>query len=135
MSASPVRIALFALLDGDDALSALAAGGVHHQRAGVNTKSPYVIFNKQAGTEVWAFSDFYSTELWQVKGVCRGGDAEEAEAIDTRCRELLDDAPLDIDGLTTFYLRRETDIDLEQEDGAQSIFYVGGLYRLITEPA
>lgn len=128
---SPVRVALYGLLSDDDMLKGLAAGGLHHQRAPEGTTPPYVIFNKQSGVPVWSFGDFFSNQLWQVKGICRGGDAEGAEAIDARCAELLNDAPLDIDGHETLYLRRESDVDYPQDDAGETIFHVGGLYRLM----
>jgi len=134
MGASPIRAALFGLLNANDTLKGLATGGIHHQRAPEGTKPPYCVFNKQAGTEIWSMTEAFKNQVWQVKGICRGGDAEEAEAIDERCAELLNDAPLEIAGHATMCLRRESDVDYPQDDGGETIFHVGGLYRLYAEP-
>jgi hypothetical protein len=135
MGTSPIRTALYGLLSADDTLKALAAGGIHHQRAPEGTTGAYCIFHKQSGAEVWSMADAFKNQLWLVKGVCRGGDAEEAEAIDERCTELLNDGLISIESHATMYLRRESDVDYPQDDDGETIFHVGALYRLMAEPS
>jgi hypothetical protein len=134
MPADPIRVALYGLLSDDDTLNGLATGGIHHQRAPEGTTGAYAVFHKQSGVEVWSMADAAQNQLWLLKGVCRGGDAEEAEAIDARCEELLNAAKVPIDGHQLLDLRRESDVDYPQDDGGETIFHVGGLYRLQTLP-
>lgn len=132
LDADPIRVALFGVLNGDDELKALATGGIHHQRAPEGTTGPYAIFHKQSGVAIWSMRDVSQDELWLVKGLCRGGDAEEAEAIDARCEALLNDATFEIAGFDLLGIRRESDVAYPEDDGGETIFHVGGLYRLNT---
>lgn len=133
-SPSPTRKALYELLSGDSDLSSIATGGVYHRVAPENTEPPYVIFHRQAGTEVWSMTDAFKNELWLVKGVSRGGSASLAEDIDIRCEELLNDAALSISDSTLLYLRRESTVDYGQADSGEMIHHVGGLYRCFRQP-
>jgi hypothetical protein len=133
----PIRAAIGGLLSGDEALRALATGGVHHGMAPQAADYPFVVFHRQSGVMVWSMRDFWRNQVWTVKGVCRDGDAAAAEAIDARCEELLNDATMDIEGARLMYLRRESDIPPLQAtaDNGGIIFQVGGMYRVQAEPA
>jgi hypothetical protein len=130
----PIRVALYGLLSGDDTLNELAPGGIHHQRVPAGTTGAYAIFNKQSGVPVRSFGDASKNELWLVKGLCRGDDQEEAEAIDARCKELLDKARFEIVGSQLLGIERETDVIIPEDDAGETIFHVGALYRLQTLP-
>jgi Protein of unknown function (DUF3168) len=129
----PIRAAIFAVLDGDPTLSELATG-VHHLRAPAEAEFPYAIFNKQSGLPIRAMGTVaFVNQLWLVKGLCRGGDQGEAEAIDARCETLLDGADLDIEGFNLLACERETDVIFPEDDAGETIFHVGALYRIRAE--
>ena len=137
MNNTDVRVALRTALSSDPELVALlsAPTAVYHRTAPQSAREPLVIFAKSSGIEVLAFKDGgFKDQLWTVKGVCRGGDAEQAEAIDDRCAELLQNAELDISGGRTLSLFRVSDVDYGEGDkGADQIHHVGGIYRLAIE--
>lgn len=126
----PIRAALSAVLDGDDTLGDLATG-VYHLRAPADAEFPFAIFNKQSGLPIRAMRTVaFVNQLWMVKGLCRGGDQGEAEAIDARCAELLDGADLTIEGFDLLACERETDVVFPEDDSGETIFHVGALYRI-----
>lgn len=132
---NPVRAAIWAALNGDLALANLSTG-VHHRRAPQGSPRPYTIFQKQAGTRIWSMRSALKNEVWFVKGVCRGADAEEAEAIDARCVEILTDLEIAIEGHEPLYLRPEDDREYsEPDEGGALLYHVGTYYRLITQPS
>jgi hypothetical protein len=130
---NPVREALYAALAGDAQLNNLTTG-IHHQTAPQNAATPYIVFNKQAGTPDWAFQgDPIQSDVWQVKAIDRGPSASTAEDIAIRIDTVLTDAALNVDDHAHLYLRRESDIDYPEQDGAETYHHVGALYRLLTE--
>lgn len=136
----PIRVALKTLLRDDEALSALVVGtdegGIFHLRAPAEAKFPYAIFNKQSGLPIRAMGTVaFVNQLWLVKGLCRGGDQGEAEAIDARCNALLDGVTLEIDGFAPAVVERETDVPYPEDDAGETIFHVGALYRLRAQPS
>jgi hypothetical protein len=126
----PIRAAIFAVLSADDALAAAAPNGIHHLRAPQGTEVPYGIFNEQSGLPMRSFGDSSKNELWLVKGVCRGGDQGEAEAIDARCEQLLDRQTFPIEGFALLGCERETDVIFPEDDDGETIYHVGALYRI-----
>lgn len=132
-----VPTAIFQLLSNDTELHALlsAPDAVYPDFAPEGAVYPYVIFGPLPGVLSWAFRSFARNQLWLVKGVCRGGDAEPARAIDARCEKLLNDAQLVIEGSHLLYLRRESDVPQSEIDGGDLITESGGLYRVMTEAA
>jgi hypothetical protein len=130
----PIRAAIFSVLDGDDILGELATGGVWHLRADAEAEFPYCVFNKQSGLPIRAMGTVaFVNQLWLVKGLCRGGDQGEAEAIDARCEQLLDDADPSIDGFNLLACERETDVAYAEDDSGETIFHVGAVYRIRAE--
>ena len=133
---NPVRAALFdRLTTTDGPLDGLVGDRVYHQRAPQGAAFPVVVFAKQSGTPEHAFAGRLDRELWLVKAVSKGASAAAAEEIDAAIDVALHDAPLDIDGHTRLYLRRESDVDYPEYDGADTYHHVGGHYRLFTEPS
>lgn len=134
----PIRAAISGLLKGDAELSSLVVGaeegGIFHLRAPADAEFPYCVFNKQSGLPIRAMGTVaFVNQLWLVKGICRGGDQGEAEAIDARCEELLDGAPLTIEGFNLLACERETDVVYPEDDAGETIFHVGALYRIRAE--
>jgi hypothetical protein len=130
-----VRKAIYAVLSADEQLKELAHG-IYHDKAPQDAKYPYVIFHRQAGTPVWAMSGrpAFKEEVWLVKGIARGEAADAAEDIDGRCEALLNDAALEVEGATTLFCLRESDMPSYSEaDSAEAIFHRGGLYRVKIE--
>lgn len=135
---NPVREALYSLLSGDAELSDLAPGGIWHRRADQEAAMPYVVFHRQASAATMRTYQGPAArgQVWMVKGVCRGGDAQEAEEIDARVEAILEGAELTIDGeqLLLEPMRTE-DLDYGEGEADENVHNVGGLYRLVTEPA
>jgi hypothetical protein len=130
----PIREALASLLTDDATLTERAPNGIHHLRAPQGTEVPYGIFNEQSGLPIRSFGDKSKNQLWLVKGVCRGGDQGEAEAIDARCEELLDRQTFAIAGFDLLGCERETDVIYPEDDQGETIYHVGALYRIQTYP-
>lgn len=129
----PIRIGLATLLSDDGALSAISTG-VYHLRAPAEAEFPYVIFNEQSGLPIRSFRDASKNQLWLVKGVCRGSDQGQSEAIDSRCEALLDKQRFAIEGLELLGCERQTDVIYPEDDAGETIFHVGALYRIQTLP-
>ena len=132
---NPVREALYERLSGDGPLEAVVGERIHHQRVPQGGTFPAVVFHKQAGTPQHTFAGGIKNELWVVKAIDKSASASTAEQIAGLIESALHDAPLSIDGHDHLYLRRESDIDYPEQNGADLYHHVGGVYRLYTEPA
>lgn len=131
----PVRKALYQHLSADAALVELASGGIHYGEAPAGTPYPFALFDLHSSGLVWSMRSAFRDELWVVKGVCRGRDAEEAESINARSIQLLTDPDLLIADHTLLYLRLEGGMPpLHEPDNGETIYQAGGLYRLKAEP-
>lgn len=131
-----VRDALYTALAADATLGALLGDddGIYHRQAPSEAAFPYVIFQKQAGSRTWSFAgEPLKPEVWLVKAVTRGESADAAEAIDDRVEELLNDAALTVADHAHLYLRRESDVDYGERDGAEQYQHVGATYRVVTQ--
>lgn len=130
-----VRQALYAALAADAPLTGLlsSATAIYHQRAPQDAETPFVVFQKQAGNPRRTFTDAYAIELWLVKAVDRGSSANQAEQIAAAIDALLDGATLAITGQTPMSLRRDSDVDYPEDDGAETYHHAGGVYRLFTQ--
>lgn len=138
MSIAPRR-AIYGKLAGDTTLTSMLgtppAGksqniydGVAFQNAGF----PYVVLNKQSGTPAYALgSRAYDNEVWLIKGVDRGTDADVVEAISARLDALLTDATISISGRTQLYLRRISDVDYAEVVDGTIYRHSGSLFRLV----
>lgn len=138
---NPVRAAIYDLLSSDAGLLALLAdppagedSSVYHRRAPQAAPSPYVIFNRQASTEVWQMADAsIENQVWLLKAVARDDWPNGAEAIDERIRDLTLAETLTITGQQALCrLRRESGVSYD-EPGDSPVWHEGGLYRLWTE--
>lgn len=131
----PVRKAIYQHLAADSDLSELAVGGIHYGEAPADTPYPFAIFHLHSPGLVWSMRSAFRDELWGVKGVCRGRDAEEAESIHARCAELLTDPALTIEGHDLLCLFPEIGMPLPPEpDNGETIYQAGNLYRLRAQP-
>lgn len=135
----PVRDAIHDHLAADSTLTALlgdGAEGIHHRKAHRGARTPMVIFNRQAGTPTWTFGGIgFESGVWLIKAVSRDNSASTVEDIAARLDLILNDAAITISGQSLLLLRRESDVDYGEQDGADSYQHRGGLYRLITETA
>lgn len=131
-----VRKAIFEALNADAELGDLAAG-IYHQKAPEKAAYPYVLFHKQADTSRWTMRTEDTDQVWLVKGVCRGGDAEEAEDIDARCQAILNGLQLELNDPDRRheYLARESGNDMSEIDKGETVFHVFSLYRVVVEAA
>lgn len=129
--ANPVRVALMKLLKADATLSGLS-NGVFYRKAPQPKEVPYVIVSKVTGTPEWTFDGPpLDNEVWLVKGV---GSANAAEAIDRRCRELLNrDTKLEIDGKEDLAVFAIMDVDYEDNTDGERYMHVGAEYRIQSE--
>ncbi len=132
---NPVREALYEALSGATAVTNLLAdgtGGVYHKEAPANAQTPFVILAKQSGRRQWTFEDSLRWDRWLVKAVDRKRSGV-AEDIDEAVDVLLSDLTLTITGRRHLFLRRETDVDYPEQDGAETYRHVGGIYGLVTQ--
>lgn len=135
-----VRRALYGKLAGDSTLNALlgtpAPGytkAIYHATAPAEAIFPLVIFHKQAGRPTYALTTTpaYETDMWLIKAVDDEPTADAAEAISARLSTLLNDGVLSISGATQLYLRRETDVEYEEDSDGRKYQHVGSMFRLL----
>jgi Protein of unknown function (DUF3168) len=134
------RRAIYGKMAGDTTLNNLLATpasgfskAIYHQTAPAGATHPFVIFSKQSGVPTYALvtTPAFETDVWMVKAVDKDTSATDAEAISTRLNALLTDGVLSISGATQLYLRRQSDIDYEEDDDGVTFRHVGSLYRLL----
>jgi hypothetical protein len=140
---SAVRTGLYARLTADATLKGLLSStdAIYHREAprtranGSAVVPPYVILHKQAGTPLYAVdgSEALKTEIWLVKGVCRGGASTPADAIDARLAVVLHKATLTIAGREGLACLRTSDVDYPEDADGETWHHVGGLYRISHE--
>lgn len=135
-----VRRAIYGKLSGDTTLNGLlgtpATGyskNIYHGLAPDGASYPLVVFSKQSGVPVEAFTDpsAYETDIWLVKAIDRATSADTAEAIADRVKTLLNDASLSISGSTLMYLRRQSDVEYPELTDGVRFQHAGSLYRLV----
>lgn len=126
------RAALFTKLNGDAPLTSMLATttSIYHRRA-PGAAFAFILFQKQAGTPMWAFSGRpVDSQLWLIKGIDRSSSASKAEDISKRIDLVLTDPVMTLSDGTLLYLRRESDVDYDEGDDPDNIIYhVGGSYR------
>jgi hypothetical protein len=107
-----------------------------YQRLNGDATLPVVVFNRQAGTPLWAFDSAHiQSDLWQVKAVDKNPSASRAEDIAARIDELLTDQPIAVDDHTLLAIYRESDVEFLETDDGLTYHHVGALYRVQTQPA
>lgn len=135
-----VEIALYQRLTGTAALTNLLASAtaVYTQEAPQGATYPFVVFNKQAGTDDNDNPHRARQLLYQVKAIVGSKQAtgadytlKDALTIDDQIDAALHLKPLTVTGWSNFWLVRESDV-LYQEDasGGKHFYHAGGLYRL-----
>lgn len=128
----PVRVALATLLREDAVLKTLATG-VHFQLAPQDPSAPvpFIVFENPAGTESWCFEGEPMEEgEILVKGV---GVVKDAEAIDRRCRQLLNEEKLLIDGYEVLFLRSSSFVNYDEVVDGERFQHTGHNYKLTVE--
>lgn len=127
-----VRQALYEMLKADSTLKGLAPGGVWFESVdGTAPEGPTVVYSQASGKADWCFDgDPMRSQQWDIKGI---GPTKTAEQIDTRCRELLTNADLNITGIETKYLRPGMDVNYREQTDGEVYQHVGATYSIITE--
>lgn len=128
-----IREAIRSKLITDGTLTGLATGGVFSDIPPPDSEVPYVIFSKMDGRYEHAFrAPSLNGQLYLVKGISR--KKAEAEAIDSRCRIILNRTDLNIDGHETKSVLFDHDVDYpEKSDDGDRFEHVGTVYRIVTE--
>lgn len=133
VSDKAIRQAFYTKLNVASVTGGLAEGSasLFHHYAKLNAAFPYVIFHKQSGRPINAFSrNAYDSQLWLVKAVDRGGSSSAAEDIAKAFDDLLDYGSLTITGATTLAVLRESDLDFVETVDDQMYRHHGALYRV-----
>jgi hypothetical protein len=127
----PVRAGIYSALREDAELGELlsAPTEIHHRKAASGSTPPYVVFNLQAGTEIWTFGKGAEQALWLIKGICRGLKADAAESIDRRAQATLHKRRLEIEGGRLSILR-ESAVDYSEVESGETWHHVGSIYRI-----
>lgn len=125
-----IRVAIGTLLESDSELADLAPGGVHFVMVtDQELEGPFCIFHLDTGSEEWAMGGSgIEHDSWIVKGAAE--DPGAAEAIDARCRELLDN--VDLGGRNLFF-RRTGPISYGSAEYGEGHFYRGSSYRVSSD--
>jgi hypothetical protein len=134
------RRAIYGKLAGDTTLNALlgapASGyskSIYYQVAPHGAGLPFVILSKQAGTPRYTFKvghAFLDEEVWLIKGVGRGDDADPVDNVSSRLDELLTDGVITISAALLLYLRRESDVDYAETVDGVNYRHSGANFRL-----
>ena len=135
---NPIREAIYGALITDGDLTGLLSepDAIFHQKAPQSAAFPLIVFHKQSGTPDWQFAGAHlQNDLWAVKAIDRASSAGRAEDIAARIDVVLTDAGLPVIGGSLLYLRRASDIDYPETEGADTFRHCGALYRVVTEPS
>lgn len=133
-----LREAIYGALVTDPTLTGLLSDpeAIFHRTAPQSARYPLVIFHRQTASDRYAMSpDPLSSELWTVKAVARSGSSSAVDDVASRILVVLNDAPLALDDGALLYLRRDSQIDYGEVDGADQLHHVGGLYRAVVDRA
>lgn len=135
-----LNTALYARMDGDTGtggVRTLAPGGIHYGVAPQDKATPYVIFQKQAGTQEYTFGmRAFDHLLYLVKAVAADsaseGGRKTAGTIAERIDALLTDGVLFVTGKIVLAIRKMSDVDYIDRDPAtgKAFYHVGCLFRI-----
>lgn len=142
---TPVRRGIYGRLSGDSTLSNLlgtAAPGytkaIYHDPAPEGAQFPFVLISKSSGVPTESFGKApsggiaYETDVWLVKAVDHSSSADTADSIAARVQYLLNDAALSIaGGVSTMYLRRQSDVEYSEVVDGETYRHAGSLFRLV----
>lgn len=129
-----LREMLVTFLEADAQLMEHATEGVWYEIADQkeDVKPPYCIVMQMPGTPLeFAFQgESQDWDVWVIKGV---GQPKAAEAINKRCKELLTDAELEIEGVDVLYLRPFSVVNYSELADGERYQHVGAQYRIVNE--
>ena len=127
--------AIYSKLQGTSAIRSLLAGttAIYHMQAPEGQAYPYIVFNVQGGGDENQSQHRTKNLVVFVRAYSAVSPAQ-AESIDAQVDTALHLVPLTVTGWSNFWLARETDIELvENEPNARPIYTVGGMYRVRLE--
>ncbi len=128
-----LNAALWSQLAGGTALTALLAAGtasIFHLKAPDDAALSYVVFSLQGGGDENLTGNRTKNLVVFVRGYAAGTPAAAA-AIDVQIDARLHEAALSVSGYTTFWCRRENDLEGVEKDAAGVPTYMaGGFYRI-----
>ena len=141
MNPTSVRRALYGKLAGDTTLNALLASpptgyskAIFYQLAPEGAHTPYVVFQKQAGTPghtMQGGANSWKSDIWAIKGVTTDTSADVSESIASRLDDLLSDASLSISSEALMWLRSEGDISYAEVTAGVTYQHAGLNFRLV----
>lgn len=129
-----VRRGLWAKMAADSTLTGLLGGtAIYHAQAPENVSYPFVVFNKQSGVPIYAFSSTaaFENEIWTIKAVDCNTTSDRVDAIATELDALLTDGTITVTGATLAYLRRDSDVELTETSNGETYQHAGAQFRLI----
>lgn len=127
---------LYKTLSTDGPLGSLVGGRVYRRLAPADAPMPFVIFQYQAGHDVWAPGPhrIMSHLVCVVKVVGLATEYQGLKKIADRIDELLQAAQGEVaDGRVLSCVREEA-VDYEEVDGGVRYQHLGGQYRLYVQP-
>lgn len=127
--------AIYSKLQGTSAIRSLLAGttAIYHMQAPEGQAYPYIVFNVQGGGDENQSQHRTKNLVVFVRAYSAVSPAQ-AGSIDAQVDTALHLVPLTVTGWSNFWLARETDIELvENEPNARPIYTVGGMYRVRLE--
>jgi hypothetical protein len=129
----PVRSALVTKLTGDATLAAMlsGAGAIYHRRAPRTARTPFIVFDLNAGSSISMFGGGEITDdVWMIKAVDNNSSASRAEDIDLRIKAVLHGSTIPLTGGGTASVLRETRINYAENEGDDTWQHVGATYRV-----
>ncbi len=136
VSNKAVRQAIYQALN-VSAVTTLLGGGsasLVHSVAQPSATYPLCLFARQSDRSRLRFGgNAYDDQLWQVKGIVRGGSASVAEDIDKAVRDLLDFGSLTITGGSLMHMARISGIEYAENVGDEVYRHCGSLYRVVVQ--
>lgn len=130
-----LNAAIYSRLQGTAAVTSLLAGttAIYNLQAPEEQDYPYIVFNVQGGGDENQ-SQHRTKNLVVFVRAYAAASAAQAGSIDTQIDAALHLNPLTITGWSNFWLARERDIELVENDpSGRQIFTSGGLYRVRIE--
>ena len=130
-----LNAAIYARLQGTAAVRSLLAGttAIYNLQAPESQVYPYIVFNVQGGGDENQ-TQHRTKNLVVFVRTYAAANAAQAGSIDAQVDLALHLNPLTITGWSNFWLARERDIELVENDpSGRQIFTSGGLYRVRLE--
>jgi hypothetical protein len=132
-----LNTAIYSRLQGTSAVNSLLAGttAIYHLQAPEDQNYPYIVFNVQGGGDENRTQHRTKNLLIYVRTYAAGaGGAAQAGSIDKQVDIALHLTPLSVTGWSNYWLAREQDIELVENDpSGQQVHTCGGVYRVRVE--